>query len=84
MKPHAQTLEELKNLGLFNSFKPWIVDTLANILFENEEILHAFNADLLYYTDIKCEKNELGYFAVCTNERVIFIKKTSFFRNYKK
>jgi len=78
MKPHAQTSEELKNLGLFNSFEPWIIDTLSGTLFDNEEILHTFNSDLVCYSGTRLEKNELGYFTICTNERIIFIKKTSF------
>lgn len=78
MKTNTEILQELNNIGTLKKIESWIGDALASILFENEAILHAFNANILYYTDIKWGKAINDCFAVCTNERVVFIKPTVF------
>jgi hypothetical protein len=81
MKNKELILTELQNLKIFGSVEPWAIDALSDIIFDDEKILHAFHASLSYMREsfvvtFRVERNELGCFAVCTNSRIIFLKKT--------
>jgi hypothetical protein len=84
MKTAEQIINELKVLHLFEPFKLHTTefDALANIIFDDEQILHIFHSNFAYtnYGNIiaKIEKSEFNCFTVCADGRLLFIQHSSF------